>query len=123
MQDNSVKRTKTIEETLRTWKHSHISMSGSASGAGNSIFLASGYEGGRPVPSLAISPSHRQCAIIAHVGQVMQLEQNSRTRLSLGLPPDCPPDFDEQSCVNRSYTDEKSFYELEAGLLKEFVVK
>jgi len=33
-----------------------------------------------------------------------------------------PPDFDEQSCVNRSWTDEKSLYELEAGLMKVFLV-
>jgi len=32
------------------------------------------------------------------------------------------PNFDEQSCVNRSWTDEKRFYELEAGLMKEFLV-
>ena len=34
--------------------------------------------------------------------------------------PDFSPDFDEQRCVNRSWTDEKSFYELEAGLMKVF---
>ena len=34
-----------------------------------------------------------------------------------------PPDFDEQSCVNRSWADETSFCELEAGLMKEFLVK
>ena len=33
-----------------------------------------------------------------------------------------PPDFDEQSCVNRSWTQEKSFYELEAGLMKVCLV-
>jgi len=30
--------------------------------------------------------------------------------------------IDEQSYVNRSWTDEKSFYELEAGFMKEFLV-
>jgi len=39
--------------------------------------------------------------------------------MGLGL---FPLDFDEQSCLNRSWTDEESFYELEAGLMKVFLV-
>ena len=56
--------------------------------------------------------------------------------LSVGLPPDFPrtfliwistglfsPDFDEQSCVNRSWINEKSFfYELVAGFIKIILV-
>ena len=42
------------------------------------------------------------------------------------FPPDFPlrtsPDFAEQSCTDRSWTDEKSFYSFEAGLMKEFLV-
>jgi len=41
---------------------------------------------------------------------------------SRNFSPGLPPDFDEQSCVNRSWAEEKSFYELEPGLMTEWLV-
>ena len=51
-----------------------------------------------------------------------ELPKESRTVPRGLFSPDFPPDFDEQSCANRSWTDEKRFYELEAGLMKVFLV-
>ena len=42
----------------------------------------------------------------------------SRTFPPTFPPRTFPPDFNEQSCTNRSWTDENSFYSVEAGLMK-----
>src|SRR6218665_1190971 len=51
---------------------------------------------------------------------VRQISNESRTSPQDFLPRTFSSDFDEKSCVNRSWADEISFYELGAGLVKEF---
>jgi len=49
----------------------------------------------------------------------------SDTLKSAGLehfPPNISPEIDDKSCLNRSWTDERSLYYLEAGLMKELFV-